>query len=162
MKSCLLLILQIPPLTAKQGSEDTTPSVVEIMSEAEVLGLGKPSDVSTHLLSPQRRCSSEISDGSPGSEVFPDYVTLSKDIAIHCPKENTYVYEYKTSMCEKEGLAAKDEFFQTCLSSCIDGSVYTPLCSRNDFLNHSYIPQLSCKVTEGSGSGNLYTNLPCS
>lgn len=133
------------------------------MSEAEVSGLGKPSYVSTHLLSPQSCCSSEISEGSPGSEVFPDYVTLSKDIAdIHCPKENTYVYEYNTSMGEKEGLAAKDEFFQARLPSCIDGSVYTPLCSGNDFLNHSYMPQLNRKVTEVRGQGNLYTNLPCS
>lgn len=160
--NCFLLTLQNPPLTAKQCSEDTTPSVVEIMSEDEVLGLMKPSEVCTHLLSSQRRCSSEHLDGSLGSEVFPDYVTLSKDSAIHCPKENTYVYEYETSTYEKEVRTAKDEFFQTCLSSCIDGSVCTPLCLGNDFLNHSYVPQLNCKVTEGRGPGNLYTNLPCS
>lgn len=158
--------LQNPLLTTKQCSEEAAPSVVEIMSEDEVLGLGRPSEISTQLLSPERSFSGrEQVDGSPGSDVFPDYVTLSKDIVIHCPKENMYVYEYETSMYEKEGPTVKDELFQTCLPSCIDGSVCTPL---NEFSNHSYLPlaepedRFKCKFTAVRGPGNFYSNLPCS
>ncbi|XP_041790524.1 thrombopoietin receptor isoform X2 [Chelmon rostratus] len=150
-----------PPLTAKQCLEETTSSVVEIMSEDEVLGLGKPSEESTQLLSAEGNLSSrEPVDGSPGSESFPDYVTLNKDNVIQRPKGNAHVGE-------KEGPAVKDELFQTSPSPCAGGSVCTPPCLGTDILNHSYLPlaepahRFNCKVTPARGPGNLYTNFPC-
>lgn len=149
-----VITLQNPPITAKQCSEETTSSVVEIMSEDEVSGWGKPSEGSTQLLSPDRCfCSGEQVEGSRGTEVFPDYVTLNKDSVILCPKGNNYVYEDGGA---KEGPAVSD------------GSVCVPPCSGTDFLNQSYCPvaepadRVNCKVTAASGPGNLYTNFPCS
>ncbi|KAM9358421.1 thrombopoietin receptor [Symphorus nematophorus] len=156
----------IPADKAKQCFEETTSSVVEVMSEDEVSGLGKPSEESTQLLSPEGSFSSSKQvERSPGTEFFPDYVTLNKDSIILCPKGNRYVEEQAG---EKEGPAVKDELFQTCYCSSTDGSVCTPPCSGSDFLNHSYLPlaepadRFDCKVTGVRGPGNLYTNLPCS
>lgn len=157
--------LQNPPITAKQCSEETTSSVVEVMSENEVSGLGKPSEESTQLLSTERSFTGrEQADGSPGTQVFPDYVTLNKDSVILCPKGNKYVCK---QVGEKEGPAVRDELFQTCHSSCTDGSVCIPPCLGTDFLNHAYLSlaepahRLDCKVTAARGPGNLYTNFPC-
>ncbi|XP_076582430.1 thrombopoietin receptor [Chaetodon auriga] len=154
------------PLTAKQCSDETTSSVVEIMTEDEVSELRRPSEESTQLLSADRSFSSrEPVNGSPGSESFPDYVTLNKDNVIQCLKGNKYVEEH---VGETEGPAVKGELFQTCHSSCTGGSVCTPSCFGTDFLNHSYLPlaehahMLNCKGTAARGPGNLYTNLPCS
>ncbi|KAE8293928.1 Thrombopoietin receptor [Larimichthys crocea] len=153
-----------PPLTAKQLSEETTcSSVVEIMSEGEVSALGKASEESTELLSPERGFSGiEEADGSPGTNVFPDYVTLNKDSVILCSKGNKYVEE---KVGEKEGLVVKDDLLETCHSYCTEGSVCTPACLGTDFLNHSYLPlvdRFNCKVAVARGPGNLYTNFPCS
>ncbi|XP_031715687.1 thrombopoietin receptor isoform X1 [Anarrhichthys ocellatus] len=151
-----------PLITAKQYSDETTSSVVEIMSEDDV----SQSGVSTRLLSLERQfCSREQVDGSPGTKVFPDYVTLNKDSVILCPKGNKYVYE---EVGEKGGPEMSDELFQTCQGSCPDGSVCIPPCSGSDFLNHAYLPlaepadRIDCKVTVARGPGNLYTNFPCS
>lgn len=129
------------------------------MSENEVLGLEKPSDISTQLLSAEQSFPSrEPVDGSP--EFFPDYVTLSK--------ENTYIYKHEMSMCKSEGPMAKDELFKTCLPTCVDGSDCSPLCFGEDFLNHSYLPlaepmdSFTCKVNASRRPSNLYSNLPCS
>ncbi|XP_045905315.1 thrombopoietin receptor isoform X2 [Micropterus dolomieu] len=153
-----------PPIMAKQCSEETTSSVVEVMSE-EDSGLGKPSEEFTEFLLPESGFSSnEHVDGSPGTEVFPDYVTLSKDSVIVCPNGN-YVYK---QVGEKEGPEVRNELLQTCHSSCTNGSVYTPLCLGTDFLNHSYFPlaepadKFNCKVTAARRPGNLYTNFPSS
>ncbi|XP_054459285.1 thrombopoietin receptor isoform X2 [Anoplopoma fimbria] len=150
-----------PPITAKQYSDETTSSVVEIMSEDEVSRLGKPSGGSTKLLSLERQfCSGERVDGS-----FPDYVTLNKDSVILCPKGNKYVYK---EFGEKEGPEMSDELFQTDLGSCIDGLVCISPCSGSDLLNHSYLPlaepveRVDCMVPVARGPGNLYTNFPCS
>lgn len=159
---------QNPPLITKQCSEETIPSLVEIMSDDEVSESGKPSEESTQLLSPEGSflCREQV-DGSPGTEVFPDYVTLNKDSVVLCPKGNKYVVEYETSVCEKEAPAVKNELFQTCNSSCADGSVCTKPCCT-DFLNHSYLllaepaDGVHCKVIATRVPGNLYTNLPCS
>ncbi|XP_042370422.1 thrombopoietin receptor isoform X2 [Plectropomus leopardus] len=140
-----------PPITAKQCPEETTSSVVEIMSEDEVSELGKPSEESTQLLSPE----------SLGIEIFPDYVTLNKDSVILCPNGNKYVYE---DIGEKDALGARDELFQTCHCPSTDGSASL----GSEFLNSSYLPQaepadsFDCKFTSVRGPGNLYTNLPCS
>ncbi|XP_068563778.1 thrombopoietin receptor [Cebidichthys violaceus] len=151
-----------PPITAKQYSDETTSSVVEIMSEDDV----SRSWGSTRLLSLERQfCSGEQVDGSPGTKVFPDYVTLNKDSVIICPKGNKYVYE---EVGEKRGAKMSDELFQTCHGSCPDGSACIPPCSGSDFLNHSYLSlaepadRFHCKVTVARGPGNLYTNFPCS
>ncbi|XP_033476727.2 thrombopoietin receptor isoform X1 [Epinephelus lanceolatus] len=151
---------QNPPITAKQCYEETTSSVVEILSEDEVSSEG-----STQLLSPERFCSGELVDGSRGTDIFPDYVTLNKDSIILCPKGNTYVYE---DFGEKEGLGTNDELFETCDSSCSDGSVCIPPGLGGEFLNYSYLSQakladkVNCKVGASRGPGNLYTNFPCS
>lgn len=159
---------QNPPLITKQCSEETIPSLVEIMSDDEVSGSGKLSEESTQLLSPEGSflCREQV-DGSPGTEVFPDYVTLNKDSVVLCTKGNKYVVEYETSVGEKEAPAVKNELFQTCNSSCADGSVCTKPCCT-DFLNHSYLllaepaDGVHCKVIATRVPGNLYTNLPCS
>uniref|UniRef100_A0A8C4HNY2 MPL proto-oncogene, thrombopoietin receptor n=1 Tax=Dicentrarchus labrax TaxID=13489 RepID=A0A8C4HNY2_DICLA len=127
-----------PPSTQKQCFEETTSSVVEIMSDNEVSGLGKPSETSTLLLSPSGSFSStEQVDGSPGTGHFPDYVTLNRDSIILCPKGNTYVYE---QVREKEDPPVKEELIKKCHSSCTNGSACTPPCLGTDFLNHSYLP----------------------
>uniref|UniRef100_A0A8C2XRJ1 MPL proto-oncogene, thrombopoietin receptor n=1 Tax=Cyclopterus lumpus TaxID=8103 RepID=A0A8C2XRJ1_CYCLU len=155
-----------PPITAKQYSDETTSSVVEIMSEDEVSPLEKASGGSSKLPSLERQfCSGEQVDGSQRTEVFPDYVTLNKDSVITCPKGNKYVYE---EVGEKEDPEMSDELFQTCHGSCTDGFVCIPPCSGSDFLNHSYLhlaepaDGFDCKVTVTRGLGNLYTNFPCS
>ncbi|XP_035508878.1 thrombopoietin receptor [Morone saxatilis] len=157
-----------PPSTAKQCFEETTSSVLEIISphDDEVSGLGKPSETSTPLLSPGRSFSStEQVDGSPGTGHFPDYVTLNRDSVILCPKGNMYVYE---QVGEKEDPPVKEELIKKCHSSCTNGSVCTPPCSGTDFLNHSYLllaksaEKFDCKVTAAREPGNLYTNFPCS
>ncbi|XP_040896503.1 thrombopoietin receptor isoform X2 [Toxotes jaculatrix] len=148
-----------PPLTSKQCFEDPTTSVVEIMSEDEVSELRKPSEESTQLLSPDGTLSSgEQVDGSPGTDVFPDYVTLNKDSDILCTKGNKHMYE---KVVEKGVPEVGDELLQTCQCSSTDGSV----CLSCTFLNHSYVPlsdRFDCWVTPARGPGNLYTNLPCS
>ncbi|XP_068446042.1 thrombopoietin receptor [Clinocottus analis] len=153
-----------PPITAKQYSDETTSSVIEIMSEEEVSQLGKPLGISTRLLSVERQlCSGQQVDGSHRTVVFPDYVTLNKDSVIICSKGNKYVYE---EVGEKEEPQMSDERFQTCHGSCTDGSVCIPSCSGSDFPNHSYLhlaqpaDRFDCKVAVARGPGNLYTNFP--
>ncbi|XP_023141035.2 thrombopoietin receptor isoform X1 [Amphiprion ocellaris] len=146
-----------PPVTAKQWPEETTSSVVEIMSEDEVSGLGKPTEESRELLSPEQV------DGNPRAEVFPDYVTLNKESAILCPQRNSYIYDQVKGDPE-----VGDELLQTHRCSCTEGSVCVPLCSCSDFLNESYLPlaepadTFSCKVKAVRAPGNLYTNFPSS
>ncbi|XP_056270623.1 thrombopoietin receptor isoform X2 [Pseudoliparis swirei] len=141
-----------PPITAKQYADETSSSVVEIMSEDEEVS---PSGGSTELPALERRfCGGEPLDGGQRTEVFPDYVTLNKDSVVLCPNGNAYVYE---EVGEKEEPEVSDEVFQTCRGSCADGS-------GGDFLNRSYLhlaePADLCKVTVARGRGNLYTNFP--
>ncbi|XP_018549512.1 thrombopoietin receptor isoform X1 [Lates calcarifer] len=154
-----------PPLRSKLYSEETTTSVVEIMSEDDVSELGKPLEEFTQLLSPGETISSgEQVDGSPGTTVFPDYVTLNKDSVILCPKGNNYMNE---KAVEKGVPGVDDELLQAYQCSCTDGSVCVPPCLGSDFLNLSYMhlaeaaDRFDCKVTPARGPGNLYTNLPC-
>ncbi|KAM3876191.1 thrombopoietin receptor [Diretmus argenteus] len=155
-----------PPLTAKQCSEETPASVVEVMSEDEASGLQKPSGESTQLLSPERGCfGGEQVEGSPGVglEVNLDYVTLNTDSDTLCPKGNEYVDEHGG---ECGGLGVKDGALQTACH-CSTGSLFTiPSCSSTDLLNHSYFPpgesaeRLNrCHVAATKGTGNLYANL---
>ncbi|XP_069009211.1 thrombopoietin receptor [Embiotoca jacksoni] len=155
-----------PPVTAKQYSEESTSSVVEIMCEGDGLGSGKPSEESTELQSPEGSYSSgEQVDGSPGTELFPDYVTLNKGSVVCCPAGNAYVYE---RVREKRNPEVEDDLLQTCHCSRTDGSVGVPPCSGTDFLNQSYLPvaehadRFNCKATAARGPGNLYTNFPSS
>ncbi|KAG7242323.1 hypothetical protein INR49_023999 [Caranx melampygus] len=151
-----------PPLTIKQCPEETTASVVEIMSEDEVSGLGKPSEESTQLISPE----GSLSSGEQvETQVFPDYVTLSKDSVINCPEENKNMYE---KVGEKAAPGMGGGLPQTCQCSCTKGSVCVPPCFGKDFLNHTYVPlaeaadRFDYRVTPARGPGNLYTNLPSS
>ncbi|XP_047444125.1 thrombopoietin receptor [Mugil cephalus] len=150
------------PVIAKPCTEETTSSVVEIMSEADVSGLEKI-DEFAEFLSPEGSLSSEEQvDGSPGVDVFPDYVTL-KDTLNLCPEWNNYVY---ARVGEKVDTGVKDVILQTCPCPHTDGPVCGPDCSDTDFLNHSYLPlaeladKLNCDVTATQGPGNLYTNFP--
>ncbi|XP_034439143.1 thrombopoietin receptor isoform X1 [Hippoglossus hippoglossus] len=144
-----------PPLTLKQWSEETTESVLEIISE----DVRKPSEESTQLRPPEETPSSrEPVDGIPGAEVFPDYVTLNKECVILCPMRNKYMYETDG---ETQGRELEVKLLQTCGCS-------VPQCSAIDFLNFSYEPladapdRLDCRVPPVREPGNIYTNLPCS
>ncbi|XP_037325161.2 thrombopoietin receptor [Pungitius pungitius] len=143
------------PMMAKQISDESTSSLVVIMSEDEDSPSGKPPGGSTRLLPTLGRplCSEETLAGGPRSHVtFPDYVTLNKDSVVLCPAGNQYVYE-------EERPEARDDLFQICHSSCTAG---------RDLLNRSYLPPpgpadaFTCKVLDARGPGNLYTNFPCS
>ncbi|CAK6971379.1 thrombopoietin receptor [Scomber scombrus] len=155
------------PVTAKQCPEETTASVVEVLSEDEISELGKPLEESTQLLSSEGSyCSIEQAEGSLGTkpEVLPDYVTLNRNSVIILPKGNKYIFE---QVVEKRDVEVSSEVLQsTC--HCTDESVCVPPCLGSDFLNHSYLPlaELADKsdpdVTAARGPGNLYTNFPCS
>nr|XP_046246833.1 thrombopoietin receptor isoform X2 [Scatophagus argus] len=150
-----------PAITTKQCSDETYSSVVEVMSEVEVSGLGKPSEISTKLLSPERSLScTEQVHLSPGSEVFPDYVTLNKDSIILQPGRNK---------SDEEDPVVTVDLFQKSVSSCSEGSDCIEHCEGINFLNHCYLNMTEhadrfCmqKGTAGRVPGNLYTNLPCS
>lgn len=142
MLKAFALPAQDPPPLAKQSAEETVPSVVEVLSEDE----DKPPEASVLLLLPvdRRPTGRQQLDGSPGTDGFPDYVTLSTDFLIQSPKENPYIYE-----CETGGRMAKAE-------SCRE---------RSDFVNRSYVPVAEpadtsdFKSAAGEVSGNLYSNL---
>lgn len=136
------------------------PSAVEVLSEDDE----KPLEASALLLPADRSLTGrEQLDGSPGTDVFPDYVTLSRDSLFQCPKENQYVYECEAGVDGEGGRMAKDEACQTCLSPRAGGSP-----GRSDFVNRSYLPLAEpadtsdSKNAAGEVPGNLYSNLPCS
>uniref|UniRef100_A0A3B4GLP1 MPL proto-oncogene, thrombopoietin receptor n=1 Tax=Pundamilia nyererei TaxID=303518 RepID=A0A3B4GLP1_9CICH len=150
------------PVLEKLCSEENTTSVVEIMSEVEVSEFRKPSEEFAELLSSEGSfTSSELVDGSPGTEIFPDYVTLNKDSIFLCSPANIYIHEHVT---EKGNHEIGDEYLPTC--SCSDGSVCFSPCLCSDLLNHSYLPlaepaeKFSCKVIAARSPGNIYTNFP--
>ncbi|XP_041863161.1 thrombopoietin receptor [Melanotaenia boesemani] len=152
------------PVTAKQCFEETTSSVVEIMAEGEVPSLEKLSEESSEFLSLDGSFSSgELATGSPGTEVFPDYVTLNKEIVIACLEGNSYVSELTI---EKRDSEVGDERLQIYNCSCTDSSSCVK--PYSDFTNHCYLlitestERFSCKIHGVKGPGNLYTNLPCS
>lgn len=134
---------------------------MEVLSEDD----DKPPEASALLLLPAARSLTgrEQLDGSPGTEVFPDYVTLSRDVLLQCPKENQYIYECETGVAGEGVRMAKDETRQPCLSPCAEGSP-----GRSDFENRSYLPlaepadTADSKSAAGEVPGNLYSNLPCS
>lgn len=156
----VLLARQDPPSPAKQCAEETVPSAVEVLSEDD----DRPPEASALLLPADRSLAGrEQLDGSPGTEVFPDYVTLSRDFLSQCPKENQYIYERETGVAGEGVRMAKDETRQSCLSPCADGSP-----GRCDFENRTYLPLAEpadtsdSKKAAGEVPGNLYSNLPCS
>nr|XP_019954078.1 PREDICTED: thrombopoietin receptor [Paralichthys olivaceus] len=151
-----------PPLTSKQWSEETTESVLEIISE----DVKKPSEESNQLLQPEEAPSSGGQvDGNTGAEVLPDYVTLNKERVILCPKKNMYTCE---TVGEKQGPGPEVELLQTSGCSSTSDSLHVPQCLANDFLNLSYKPlaeaadRFDCRVSPAREPGNIYTNLPCS
>uniref|UniRef100_A0A3B5LA40 MPL proto-oncogene, thrombopoietin receptor n=1 Tax=Xiphophorus couchianus TaxID=32473 RepID=A0A3B5LA40_9TELE len=142
-----------PPVTSKLYFEETTSSVVEIMS-AELPVLNKPTEEFDFLSSDGSFSIEEQADGSSGSETLRDYVTLKKDLSIHCLKENCYVYEqFKDGKYPEEG----DKLYTTCC--CLKP------CSCNNYFNHSYLPMsqstdsLSKNINVRDDESNLYTNL---
>ncbi|KAM4628658.1 thrombopoietin receptor [Polymixia lowei] len=153
--------------TEKQCIEETPASVVEVMSEEEASGCGKPSGESTQFLSPERGSSGgEQVEGSPevGLEVCLDYVTLSLDDVVPCQKRNEYVYEQAGEYGGAGGRGGIDQK-TTCHSSCTGRSSNFSSCSSRDILNHSYLSlaksadTMHCRVAATRGTGNLYTNL---
>ena len=148
---------QDPPVAGKQCFEDISPSVVEVLSEAEIPG--KPSEESSELLSSDDSLFSEQTDGSPN--VFPDYVTLNKDSVFLYIEGNSYVSQLVNGSPE-----VGQELGQTCHYPCSDGSSHVKLYSGNEMVNHSYLPVVEpadgkkCKICDERGQGNLYTNLP--
>ncbi|XP_032427429.1 thrombopoietin receptor [Xiphophorus hellerii] len=142
-----------PPVTSKLYFEETTSSVVEIMS-AELPVLNKPTEEFDFLSSDGSFSIEDQADGSSGSETLRDYVTLKKDLSIHCLKENCYVYEqFKDGKDPEEG----DKLYTTCC--CLKP------CSCNNYFNHSYLPlsqstdSLSKNINVRDDESNLYTNL---
>ncbi|KAM9761498.1 thrombopoietin receptor isoform 1-T1 [Menidia menidia] len=150
-----------PPFTAKQCFEETTSSVLEIMSESEVPGSGKTSEQSFELLPSDGSVSSEEHvDGNSGTEVFPDYVTLNREIVMLCLEENSYVCE----LVREKDPEVRDELLQTCNCSFTDAASYVKPCSDNNFTNHCYLLMSESKDNYETNGGqiadNLYTNLP--
>lgn len=96
-------------------------------------------------------------DPRPGTEVSPDYVTLSGDVSPQCSRENPYICERERGV---DGRTAKDPGHQWRGSPSADGG---PL-ARTDFVNGSYLPLAEPVDTSRSasapGPGNLYSNLP--
>ncbi|KAM6922057.1 thrombopoietin receptor [Xenentodon cancila] len=147
-----------PPIAEKLCFEETGSSVVEILSDAEVPGLGKPLEESSELLSSDESFSSEEqTDGSFVTDVFPDYVTLNKDTVIVCLGGNSYVCELVE---ENRNLQVEEELLQTCSSS-----LFIKPYLGNEIVNQSYLAMAEpadrnrCQICD-SGLGNAYTNLP--
>ncbi|MEQ2182139.1 hypothetical protein GOODEAATRI_019155, partial [Goodea atripinnis] len=144
-----------PPATAKLCFEETTSSVVEIMSDNGIPGLDKPSEESSDLLSSDGSSSTEEqADESAGGEGLRDYVTLNKDLSILCLKENSYVYEQF-----KYGEAPETGNEHLIICRCVEP------CSCNNYFNRSYLPlamsteSLNYKICDENGASNPYTNL---
>lgn len=145
-----------PLVVAKLCFEETTPSVVEIMSDDEIPGLVKPSEEFSDLLSSDGSFSTEEqADGSSGSEALRDYVTLNKDLHVLCLKENCYVYEqFKDTEEPDKG----HEPLKTC--HCLKP------CSCNNYFNRSYLllaqstDSLNHKIHNEKCVRNPYTNIP--
>lgn len=121
---------------------------------AELPVLNKPTEEFDFLSSDGSFSIEEQADGSSGSETLRDYVTLKKDLSIHCLKENCYVYEqFKDGKDPEEG----DKLYTTCC--CLKP------CSCNNYFNHSYLPMsqstdsLSKNINVRDDESNLYTNL---
>ncbi|XP_054645328.1 thrombopoietin receptor isoform X2 [Dunckerocampus dactyliophorus] len=157
-----------PPVTAKQYFEEAASSVVEVMSQDEVSGLGKPFQESTQLLSSEQgHHGGDQEDRSPRTELklFPDYVTLNRESVITCATGNKYVCE---QFGQIRGPTTKGEgelLPKTCHCFCTEDSVCVGTCLDTDLLNHSYLPlsepavRVIDKVTDTRVAGNFYTNL---
>ncbi|XP_019749914.1 thrombopoietin receptor isoform X1 [Hippocampus comes] len=151
-----------PPVPAKQYFEDVTSSIVEVMSQDEVSGLGKAYQESTQCLSSEQgHHTGDQEEGHPRTELklYPDYVTLNRESLIICSTGNKYVYEQLGEMRGPgvEGELLPNTCHRFCVSDCLD----------TNFLNHSYVPfskpaaRAHDKDTGQRGPGNLYTNLAC-
>ncbi|KAF6733420.1 Thrombopoietin receptor [Oryzias melastigma] len=142
-----------PPPTAKQCFEETTSSVVEILSESDIPQPGKLLDESSKLLLSTESFPTEVQViGSPGTEVFLDYVTLKKELPPLCLGVNFYLYDPEKGSPDTP---------QSCVCFFPDGSSYVSLCAENDFLNDSYLPMVEPQdsTEDGQFPGNSYTNV---
>lgn len=158
-----ILTLQDPPVPAKQYFEEVTSSIVEVMSQDEVSGLGKAYQESTQCLSSEQgHHTGDQEEGNPRTELklYPDYVTLNRESLIICSTGNKYVYEQLGEMRVPgvEGALLPNTCHRFCVSDCLE----------TNFLNHSYVPlskpavRAHDKDTGQRGPENLYTNLACS
>lgn len=125
------------------------------MSEDEAVVSEK---TSVQMLSAERRLPPPEAAGEPpGGEEFLGYVMLRKGTFIPCPKANLYIRIRGTH--EREGQP---------LHTCSHDPGCDLLCSGQEFLNQSYVPQAEpadgfrCSLTAVTESRNVYTNLPCS
>lgn len=158
MSSYVKYDFQGPPVIAKQCFEEPTSSVVEIMSEDEI-----PGSIESELVSSDENLSAdEQLDGSSGTKVLPDYVTLNKHLAFICVGENSYIYE---QVAETDGPESGDDSLQAGPSSSTDASTGVRLCSGNNYFNHSYLTtsksaeSLNSRMSAETAPGRHYTNL---
>lgn len=142
-------------LTAKPCLEEIAPSFLEVMSEDEAVVSEK---TSIQLLPAEHRLPPPGAAGEPpAGEEYPGYVMLRKGTFIHCPKANTYIHIRGTHERERQPVHA-----------CTHDPGCDLLCSGQEFLNQSYVPQaepadeFKCLIPAVRESRNLYTNLPCS
>ncbi|XP_077573342.1 thrombopoietin receptor isoform X2 [Stigmatopora nigra] len=158
-----------PPVTAKHNGEETTSSIVEVMSQDEVSVLAKACEDFTQLLSlDQGHQAIEQQEGNPRPELtlLPDYVTLSRESVIVSLTGNKYVCE---QLREIRSLEVEGELYpKTCHCFFNDNSVNVDECLDTNLLNHSYLPlsepvfRVHEKHTCLRGPGNLYTSLTSS
>uniref|UniRef100_A0A8C7ZU08 Fibronectin type-III domain-containing protein n=1 Tax=Oryzias sinensis TaxID=183150 RepID=A0A8C7ZU08_9TELE len=152
-----------PPLTVKQCFEETTSSVVEILSESDALQSEKLLEEPSKLLSSTESFFTERQViGSPATEVFMDYVTLEKELPLLCLGVNFYLYDQVT---EKGGPDEGPKHPQRCVCFCPDGSSYVSLYAENYFLNDSYLPMADplerskSRMDDREFPGNIYTDV---
>ncbi|KAM9831659.1 LOW QUALITY PROTEIN: thrombopoietin receptor [Neosynchiropus ocellatus] len=123
-------------VAAKQCLEETSPSVVEVMSSDEA---SEPASFSS---------SEEQLEISPGEGQFPEYVTLNRDSLSLCLVGNKYICDQPG---EKRGAETHSEGPEV-TGPCTD--------TRTNFLNHSYLALAEAAGGLGAAPNeNLYTNL---
>lgn len=126
---------------------------MEILSESDIPQPGKLLDESSKLLLSTESFPTEVQViGSPGTEVFLDYVTLKKELPPLCLGVNFYLYDPEKGSPDTP---------QSCVCFFPDGSSYVSLCAENDFLNDSYLPMVEPQdsTEDGQFPGNSYTNV---
>lgn len=119
--------------------EEAAPSEVEVLSEHG----DKPLEASAPRL-PSVDQEQQL-DGSPATQVFPDYVTLSRDVHFGWPTENRYIDQCETPAVGGDEPASSEAFDNRCYLL-----VAQPADSAHD------------RSAAGDLPGNLYSNLPCS
>lgn len=154
-----------PPYEVKQCFEETSASVVEIMSEKDGPEDRIPPGDSSTLLSPERgSVVGEEMEQSPemSGKVSLDYVTLKTNDVIPCLAGNDYMYEEGDS----ESLEVVEEVLLTRgqrLSLSRTSSLSSSSTTTTDILNRSYLPSAELPnrpdLHGARPAGNVYANL---